>query len=150
MKFAKKEKNGEGKNAVFPKISFPRLWAKDLADKICSPGKERGENARRIHSRPFAARNFARKIRPNEKISARMRAGFVPDILRQGILRERYVQTKKYRQEIAQDSFPTICGKEFCAEDTSKRKNIGENARKIRSRHFATRNLTDKIICRRF
>ena len=85
MKFAKKEKNGERKSAVFPKISFPRLWAKDLADKICSPGKERVENARKIRSRRFAARNFARKIRPNEKISVRNRAGFVPDILRQEI-----------------------------------------------------------------
>ena len=42
-----------------------------------------------------------------------MRAGFVPDDLRQGILRGRFVQTKKYQQEIAQDLFPTFCGKKF-------------------------------------
>lgn len=50
----------------------------------------------------------------------------------------------------AKNFSPTFCGKEFCPQNSSKRKNNGKNVRKILFRRFGGRNLARQILCRSF
>lgn len=50
----------------------------------------------------------------------------------------------------AKNFSPTFCGKEFCPQNPSKRKNNGKNVRKILFRRFGGRNLARQILCRSF
>ena len=71
--------------------SFPQFCGKEFCPQDSSKRKNNGKNARKMPSRRFAGKNFVRKIRPNEKIMARMRARCLPDILRQGIWGSKFV-----------------------------------------------------------
>lgn len=105
--------------------------ARNLAQQICCQRSVARNLADKILSQSFVGTNLAQQIRSQEKILARMRTKFVARASWQGIWRARLAEKVRL--------------KGFCAQNSSKRKNIGKNVRRIGYQSFLGGNFAGKI-----